>query len=54
MVLNAWFCGGGGIDAELKREKPDGDCMDCCGSNFIGGSDVIAAMEGCVLAGGGL
>jgi hypothetical protein len=49
--LNVEFGGGGGIDAELNCEKPDGDGIDWRDSNLIGGSDISDAMEGWVLAG---
>jgi hypothetical protein len=43
--------GGGGMDAELKGEKADGEGRECCCSNLMGGSEMIEAMEGWVLAG---
>lgn len=54
MLLYAWFGGGGGMEAELNRETLCGDVTGCCGSNFIGGSDIKDAIEGCALAGVGL
>lgn len=51
MLLKGWFGGGGGMDAELNCEKPDGEGKDCCDSNFMGGSDIREAIEGCVLPG---
>lgn len=42
------------MEAELNCETPCGDVADCCGSNFIGGSDIKDAIEGCALAGTGL
>lgn len=54
MLLYAWFGGGGGMEAELNWETPCGDVTDCCDSNFIGGSDIKDAIDGCALAGTGL
>ena len=51
MWLKVGFEGGGGIDAELNCEKPDGDAIDWRGSNLIGVSDINDAIEGWVLAG---
>ena len=44
--------GGGGMDAELKGEKADGEGRECCRSNLMGGSEISDAMEGWVFAGG--
>jgi hypothetical protein len=46
MWLKVGFGGGGGIEAELNCEKPDGDDRDGRGSNLIGGSDINDAIEG--------
>jgi hypothetical protein len=53
MLLKAWCESGGGMDAELKGEKLDGEGRECGSSNLMGGSDIREAMEGWVLAGSG-